>query len=313
MTPMSHSNFSHGFGGGLTVRGLPVINTYSGNVVWVDSGGSSNGAGTFQRPYTSLETAINAASAGDTIYIKAGHAESIASATALNFDKAGLTIIGLGQGGRRPTFTFTTANTAKIPVSAANITIQNCLFVANFADVATAFLLTTAQDFAVINCEFRDTSSILNFVAIVTTTVSVVANGLVFSGNTVRLLGTTAATTPIKIAGTHDRVTINDNLFIEAAVANTSAVLAHGALVVTNLEMSRNKVFRLGDTASGAALITTSSTTNTGMVCDNYVKVTDAAGILLVTAGSIYGMFNNLVSGAADTSGFVLPAIDTDS
>lgn len=314
MQALTHANYSGGFSGGVTIRGMPVLNAYSGNVKWVHSAGSAIGAGTFARPYATLEQAINEATAGDTIMIKAGHAETISSATALNFDKAGLSIIGLGQGSRRPTFTLDTAATAKIPVSAADITIQNCLFVANFADIATVFLLTTATDFSVLGCEFRDTSSILNFLTVVTTTVSVVADGLVFNGNRVISKGTTAATTMIKIAGTHDRVQINDNFYVGAVLNNTAALLAHGALVVTNLEMARNKVFRPNtDTATGGILITTSSTTNSGMVYDNYIKCLDAAGIILVTAGSIYGMTNNLVAGAADTSGFVLPAIDTDA
>jgi len=86
--------------------------------------------------------------------------------------------------------------------------------------------------------------------------------------------------------------------------------LAHAALVVTNLEMGFNQIFSGNtDSATGGFLITTTSTTNTGMVHDNYINGLDVAAAILVTAGSKYGMMNNLYDGDADSSGFVLPAI----
>jgi hypothetical protein len=262
--------------------------------------------------YTTLALAIAqcVASRGDIIIVLPGHTETISSATALAFNVAGITIIGIGNGALKPTFTLDTAATARIAVSVANVTVKNIKFVANFADIATVFLLTTAQGFVVDSCEFLDTSSSFNFLAIITTTVAVVADNLTFTKNTIIGLGTTAATTPIKILGTHNRLTINDNYINLAILNNTSAVLAHAALVVTNLQMYRNRVFRPNtDTATGGILITTSSTTNTGIVADNYVFHSDVAAAILVTAGSIYGMFNNLAIGDADASGYVLPAI----
>lgn len=267
------------------------------------------------RFFTTLVSALAAttASRGDVIYVAEGYTDTITSATTLGLSVAGVTVIGLGYGSLRPTITYTTAATARIAVSAANIKLSNLIFVANFADVATAFLLTTAQDFEVSDCEFRDTDATHNFLTIITTTVAVVADGLKFNRNRLKILGTTAATTPIKIAGTHDRVQINDNYITKAVLNNTSCVLAHGALVVTNLEMRRNLVFSANtDSATGGFLITTSSTTNSGMVADNYVNGLDVAAAILVTAGSVYGMMNNLYDGDADKSGFVLPAIGTD-
>ena len=263
--------------------------------------------------YTSLALAVAAcvASRGDTIIIAPGHTETISSSTALTLSVAGVQFIGLGKGSMRPTFTLDTAATATVNVTAANVSITGCLFIANFADIASVFTLTTAKDFVCSGNEFRDTSSILNFLTIVTTaSTNNAADGLTFNANKVSGSGTTAATTPIKIAGNCDRVTINDNYINLAVLNNTSAVLAHTSKVVTNLLMARNKVFRPNtDTATGGILITTTSTTNTGIVCDNYVQHADVAAAILVTAGSIYGMFNNLADGDADASGFVLPAI----
>lgn len=287
----------------------------TGNTWYVSSvtGNNSNDGKSPARPKGSIAGAISAATASrnDVIVLMPGHTSTISSATGLALNKAGITIVGIGNGNNRPVLTLDTATTATIAVSAANITIQNVVFVANFADVASCFTLTTAKDFTVKNCEFRDTSSVLNFVSIITTgSTNNAADGLSFVGNTVNGLGTTAATTPIKIAGNCDRVTINDNFIVLAILNNTSAVLAHTSKVVTSLLMARNRVFRPNtDTATGGILITTSSTTNTGIVCDNYVQHADVAAAILVTAGSIYGMFNNLADGDADASGYVLPAI----
>jgi hypothetical protein len=268
------------------------------------------------RAFSTLAGAVAActANSGDTILVLPGHTETISSSSALTLNVAGINIWGLGKGSNRPTFTLDTATTAVVNVTAANVTVQNILFVANFAAIATCFTLTTAKDFTVNQCEFRDTSSILNFVAIVTTnSTDNAADGLTFTNNIVRGSGTTAATTPIKIAGNCDRVTISGNFITLAILNNTSAVLAHTSKVVTGLLMQGNKVFRPNtDTATGGILITTSSTTNTGIVCDNYVFHSDVAAAILVTAGSIYGMFNNLAIGDADASGYVLPAIGTN-
>lgn len=254
------------------------------------------------------------AARGDVIMILPGYTDTISSSTSLTLSKSGIRIVGMGHGSTRPTITFTTATSARINVTAADIRIENCIFVANFADIATAFLLTTAPGFGIINCEFRDTSSILNFVALVTTTVSVNSDGFIFSGNRVSMLGTTAATTPIKILNTIDRVLITGNFVVKAVLNNTSCLLAHGALVVTNLEMSGNVIFSANtDSATGAFLITTSATTNTGMVYNNYVKGLDVAAEVLVTSGSAYGLFNNLYNGDANASGFVSPAIGSTS
>lgn len=318
---MPISNYPGGFADGISIRGMPLTLTHPGVVYWVGNStvlapncraGADGGDGTYNAPFATIDYAVGrcVAGRGDIIMVKPGHAETLSSAAAIALDVAGIAVIGLGIGSLRPTLTFSTA-TATIAVSAANVYVRNILFVANFADVATAFSLTTAPEFQLEFCEFRDTSSILNFIAAITTNSTDAASpGLVFSDNKIRSLGTTAATTVIKLGGNMDRVEINRNFYTGGVVNNTAALLAHGAEVVTNLEMSGNRVFRLNtDTATGGLLITTTSTTNTGMVSDNYSRHADIAAAILVTAGSIYGMTNNLTNGDADSSGFVLPVI----
>jgi hypothetical protein len=156
---MPQSSFPGGFMGGLTVQNMPVLNSYPGQVFWVHSAGGSTGAGTFNSPFSTLAQAIArcVSSRGDIVMIKAGHAESITAAAGIALDKTGVTIIGLGNGSNRPTFTFTTAVGADIDIDAANITMQNLLFVAGI-DALTGPIDVNAADFCMIGCETRDTT-----------------------------------------------------------------------------------------------------------------------------------------------------------
>jgi hypothetical protein len=302
-----------GMGGGLPlVAGL-------GNYWFVSSTQGSNGnTGTADSPLATLDFAIGkcVANRGDVIVLLPNHAETISSNTALNFDVAGITIVGLGTGAARPTFTLGTANTTRIPVSAANIKISNCIFVGNFLSIATCFLLTTAPGFWVDACAFRDTSAILGFLSIITTTVSVNADGLRFTNNTVNSLATTSPGPTLVVAGTMDRLTITGNFITHATISNNvSALLEHGALVVTSLLCEGNRVYSVNtDTATGALLIKTTATTGSGIVANNYAAALDTAGAILFTATAIqYGYFNNYYAHRGNTtSGYLLPAVGTD-
>lgn len=326
---MALTNYPQGFAQGVTIRGMPLLQTHPGNVFWVGNsttlanrdvvGGADGGDGSFRRPFATLQRAINACTSntGDIIAVKPGHAEAIGSATVVTLNKAGIAVIGLGYGSNRPTFTLNTAATANIPVTAANITLVNLLFIANFADVASFFTATgtaTPTDFLLNKCEFRDTSSVLNALTIFTGNATANScDGFSMVDCNIWSLGTTAATTAVKLSSASRRIAINDNYFVGAVLNNTAALLAHGANVITELEMARNLVVRPNtDTATGGILVTTSATTNTGMVYDNKIYAADVAAAILVTANCNYGMTNNLYNGDANASGFVLPAIGVD-
>jgi len=298
----------------------------TGKVFFVDSNASARGdqAGGGQgedpeRPFATLDFAIGqcAANRGDYIVLMPGHAETIISATTILWDVAGVSIIGLGVGASRPTFTFTTANTARIPVSANNINVRNCVFIGNFLSIATCFLLTTAADFVVDNCEFRDTSAILGFLSIITTTVAVNSDGLVFTNNKVRSDATTTPGPTIVIANTIRRLNISSNFIVHTVASNNiAALIEHGALVVNELLCAYNYIHSVNtDTATGAILVKTTAVTGSGLIMHNRIKALDVAAAIIVTAAAVqYGMFDNLYTGETTlASGFVLPAIATDA
>lgn len=324
---MAMSNYSGGFKDGVLIRGMPLVQTHPGKVFWVGNAAaaklpehktaSDGNQGTFNDPFATLDYAIGrcTASRGDVIMIKPGHAENVASAGAITFDVAGVAIVGLGVGSLRPTFTFTTATTADIAVSAANVSVQNCIFASNFENVADCFDVVSAAEFTVEYCEFRDLGAALSFTNIIDT--DAVANGcdgLYFCNNRVISLDTTAATTVINIDEGQSRVTANDNFLVMAAVNNTPALLDLGAFNILSLEVARNIVFRPNtDTATGGILLEGTGAAMTGMVHHNHCKTLDVAGMLIMTLTSALGFHENYLSGTADVSGLLIPAADSDA
>jgi len=315
------------FSGPLLIGGVPVLPTAQqpivGNVFYVDTG-ASNAAddanhGTNERPFATTDFAVGRCTAdnGDHIFLKPGHTETITSATTLLLDVAGITIVGLGYGAVRPTFTFTTANTARIPVSVANINIQNCIFIGNFLSIATCFLLTTGADFTLDSCEFRDTGATLGFLSIVTTTVSVNADGLTIVNCKRRSDATTTPGPFLIIAGTIRRVNVMDNSVVHTVASNNiAALIEHGALVVDELLCLRNYIHSVNtDTATGGILVKTTAVTGSGTIAHNRIKALDVAAAIIITAGAVqYGVHDNLYTGEVTLlSGFVLPAIAADA
>jgi hypothetical protein len=313
----NYSNYPNGFTGGLTVRGMPILNSYPGQILWVDKNGAQSGDGTFIRPYLTIKQAIAVAQAnrGDIIMVKAGHTETIADAVSLVLSTAGVAIIGMGTGSLRPTLTFSTANTANIPVTAKNCTIKNFLFVANFLDIASVFTATgtaTPNDFCIEQCEFRDTSSVLDFAAIFTDNATANScDGFTFIGNRISSLTTLAARTALKINNAaHDRISINDNFGNWAVLNDTACMLAAGANSHTNFEFARNKLNVPNTSSTGGSFISGSATAWTGHCYDNYLwQLDNTAGIWIAT-GTKLAFSNNFspITGAADKNGLINPA-----
>lgn len=319
------SNYPGGFANGLSIRGMPLTVSNPGQVFWVYNGtalsagcrgGSDSNRGTFQSPFATLKYAVSQCTAnrGDIIFVKPGHAESIGNATTLTLGVAGVAIIGLGNGSIRPTLTFGTATTANIPVTAANITIYNILHKANFADIVSAYTATgtaTPTDLVIDSCEFRDGSSVLNFIKCVTGNATANSmDGFTFSNNKVYGLSTTAATQAVIMAAAHDRQNYTGNYVVYPVLNDTAALVDFGANSMTNLYMSLNRVVRPSTSTTGGSLFSGGSTASTGYVVDNYSWHLDNSAALLAPTGTKLGFQNNysMITGAADKSGLINPA-----
>lgn len=158
--PSIYSDFANG----VVIRGIPITMTNPGQVFWVSNattlapgqrGGSNSNKGTFQSPFSTVKGALAncVANRGDIIFVKPGHSETIANATDLALNVAGVAVIGLGRGSNRPTFNLT-ATSSNIPMSAANMVWWNCLITGGI-DAIVAAMTVSAADCAV-QLNYRD-------------------------------------------------------------------------------------------------------------------------------------------------------------
>lgn len=316
------SNYPNG-ASGLLMREIPLHAAYPGKVFWVyngsaiqvsQRGGSNSNRGTYNSPFSTVAYAITqcTASRGDVIMVKAGHAETISDATTFAMSIKGVAIVGLGAGSLRPTFTLDTANTATIPVSADDCAVKNCIFTANFLSIAACFTLSTAKNFAVEDCLFQDTSSILNFLNIVKSTGAAnTVDGLSFNNNYVKNLGVTSNNTTILTANDIDRLTIKGNYLKWAVQNNTAIGVIVTAGVLTNLIATDNMGYRPNTTTAGGSFINVGGTTSTGIVARNLIQTLTTTTDLLFTTTVGLAAFDNRVTGVVGASGFLIPAADS--
>jgi len=153
--------FSRKQSGGVFV--IDGANEHPGNVWFVDSGQTTTGADAVgygrspDKPVLTLDYAVGLCTAnnGDVIYVMPGHAETIIADSGVDIDQAGITVIGLGKGADRPTFTFTTAVTADFKLAAASIRVENILFLGG-VDALTGPIEITGADCVLKDCEYRD-------------------------------------------------------------------------------------------------------------------------------------------------------------
>lgn len=162
-----HSTYPKGFADGINVRGLPLLNTYSGKVFWVYNGsnllvgqraGSDQNKGTFDSPFATVDYAVGRCTAnrGDVIMVKAGHNENFSAADSVDVDVAGVSIVGLGNGTDVPTFDYD--NTAgEFVIGAANVLLENLRMRPSTNAVVNAINIEAAGDrFAIRGCRFAD-------------------------------------------------------------------------------------------------------------------------------------------------------------
>lgn len=255
--------------------------------------------------------ALCTASQGDTILVLPGHAESLASATALSCTKAGVRVIGLGEGDSRPTITLGTANTATIAVSAASVSFENIVFVANFLSIAACFTLSTAKAFTLRGCEFRENSSVLNFLNIIKGTGAAnTTDRLVAEGNLWKGLGVTSISSFFLSADALDGVILRRNRIIHNHAVDTSTLLKMTTGACTNLDCGDNVVITKQTACTAGSLLDVGAS-STGTVYRNF------AGTLLTTTDKLFtttvGLYpyENRVSGVVGATGFVIPAADS--
>lgn len=296
---MTVSNYPNGFSNGVSVRGLPILNSYGGNIFWVDSGSGSDGnKGTHDRPFATLDYAVGRCTAnnGDIIIAKAGHVETVSAAAGLALDVAGISIVGLGKGSDRPTVNFTSVVGADMDVDAANISIENFLFTGGI-DALTGPIDVNAADFSMINCETRDvTGQAVDFIVTDANADRMLIDGWVHRG-----AAAAGADTAISIVG-GDGITIR-NFWIDGNFA--VACIENVTTAATNLSVYGDRQC-FARTRNAADVIFTAVATATGNVGPNINArlADDAANITEAFVGADMQFFQaiNIVNADGQSS-----------
>lgn len=303
---MPASNYPNGFADGVTIKGVPLLQTHPGKVFWVYNGtalltgqksGSDGNKGTFDAPFSTIDYAIGQCTAdrGDVIFVKAGHSETITAAAGIDADVAGIAIVGLGSGRNRPTINFSTATTADIDIDAANITLKNFFIDVTGIDAVVGALDVNAADFTLEGCEVLMADSGGQATEFIVTATA--ADRMAVLGNTIRAPNA-GANNAVSIEGTPDGIVIAGNRiygdFADAAIHNPTGNVA------TNLVIDGN--YLQNDQTGDHAIELVSACT--GVISRNHL-VTDAIATA-VDQGSCVA-FDNLYYDSSDTDSGATP------
>lgn len=306
---MPMTNFQNGFDYGVTLRGMPVLNSYGGNVYWVDSGsGANTGDGTFDFPYATIDYAIGRCTAnnGDVIMVKPGHSEAISTAD-IDLDVAGVTIVGLGNGSDMPEITYTgTTDTTTFDASADNCAVYGLRFLFDDNDAVDSAMVINGDNVEVAGCEFVAGANDQPDTFITVGVADGDADDAYIHHN--RFVSVTAgANSAILLAKDHVNVRIEDNI-IDGDWADGGISGPAAGDACTALSIRRNYIRNL---QTGDHAIELTGTSSSGVIADNRL-VTDTQTAAL-DAGACSCMGNLWNSTAGGDSEGVLVNAEADS
>lgn len=291
---------------GLSSYGFPLIGSgpfiTTGKVFFVHYGTGTDGTGRGDapdRPFKTSDYAVDQCTAnkGDMIFLMPGHAEDITAAGTVTVDKAGVSIIGLGNGRLRPTFSYKTVTTATFLISAANVWVHNVVHSLIGIDALATALNITGDDVTISDNEFVMCDATNKAVAAIT--VGSAADRVTILNCLFDANAAAGATAAIFGAAACDRLTVKgcmfDGDFATAAINNTTA-----AWTRVNLEGNRYR----GTNASEPIIELVASAT--GLIAHNLTAVaTLAAGGSITAAGAM--PFQNYATDTAASSGILDP------
>lgn len=208
----------------------PSCKYATGRRIWVGNAEVNAGTG---RPYgrspwvplTTLQEAFTLTldAQKDVIFVMPGHAEDVTAADIATTND-GVSVIGLGKGADRPTFTMTAVGST-FHVNSANIHIQNLVFVVG-DNATTAVITVEADDFTMKDCVLREgVEQAVSYIAVAGA--ANVCDRMTFDG--VRIESLTAGSTQGFLLNTVENDLIMKNCYIHgdftAAAVQSNAAL----------------------------------------------------------------------------------------
>lgn len=285
----------------------------TGNYFFVNSGGGTQAADTAgygtnpDTPFLTLAFALTQVTAnnGDRIYVMPGHTESVIAASTIAFTVAGATVIGLGEGDNRPTFSWTTILSATMTMSSANCRISNCIFDVTGITALVSGIVVSAAGCAITGNYFKTSKAGAGTAPLQSILTTAGANRLLIQGNDFigpALTPTTiaAATSCITLVG-GTGIKIVDNTIhgwfttsvggIQGLTTLTDNVLIHGN--------------RIGNQTASSTNAITLLTGSTGFIDNNRLGVLTGTAPVVADkcfeGGNVYVATQAVTAGTAST------------
>jgi hypothetical protein len=259
----------------------------TGNRFFVHSGTGTDGAGygrSPEAPFATIDYAVAfcTANKNDIIYVMPGHNEGITAAAAIDFDIAGITVIGLGDGSLKPTIDFD-AQAASVAIGADNVVLKNLRFRVSANAVTVGLQIEAAADSYILDgCEFGWAETATDEFTIAVEILAGCNDGLI--QNCLFNAGAQAAVHAIKLTGASDNIIIRNNRFL----GNHSTAMVGGITTLsTNLLIEKN-LFYQGATEPAIELLTGT----TGIIRDNDIKTNLATMAASIVADACF-LFRN--------------------
>lgn len=319
--PLTNLNIPGGFvGPGIAI--YPVLPAANAAVLYVNATGGVDGrsrlsnlgqstSGPYGDPSKPLASVFGtngalsfcSAGRGDLVLVAPGHTEAIAAAATI---PAGVTVLGLGYGPSRPTFSLNTAITAVISLN-AGARLQNCI-VNGFGFAAITSVITLAGAGAQLDhCRIVQADATNKAVSAVTVSAADCRVSNCDIDSRAAAGGVQAVLAGAAVA--------RFNLLNCKVAGNFSAanVVSSSTNHMTDLLIANNYFTQLNGTAKNVFNLTTSST---GLISDNRCYGTTwatAADVLSNSSSVLLRWFQNygFDDGAGAVSGVLVPAVGT--
>ncbi len=293
--------------GGAPFNRFVMPGSSTGDVYYVHHSGTSTGPGYEPASaFSTIAAALTActASNGDTVVVLPHHAESISSAGAITCSKAGVTVLGLGEGHARPLITWHTTDASWL-ITAAGVTIRNIRTTVDVDEVVSMFAVSAAGvTFDAVDHIDAGATQALQFLL-----TTAAADYLTIKNcRHVQFTAAGSAQKWIQLVGT-DFTRIVDNTFLILAFAATTSHLISGSTAVVWCEVSRNMIMFTGATIT---IVMNFVTGSTGIVSENRIgSGTSVATAAVITGDGVFCFQNFWVDDAA-ASGLLAPGVGSD-
>ena len=248
-------------------------NMTTGDIWFVDSGSANaSDAATHgsnpDTPFATVDYAISACTAdkGDIIYVMPGHAEtgSTLNQELFDIDVAAVSVIGLGDGDLRPTFTFTAVG-ATVVIGASGCRLSNCRFLSGVADAVACLEIEAAGIGSEVDNNYF-ASSVVGKEFLKTIAVTADADRLLIHDNTIINLTGDEAIGGIFFAGGSDGTIIRDNIM--QGDWKTNAALDCSTAASANIVILDNQIVNIEE---NTGLCIKCHGSGTGIIAGNFV------------------------------------------